>query len=88
MRERSYFLREAILGGHPDPDGLILARGLSLMAHEDQKDKAGEPYFVLKASNGQVVGQSESYSSTAAMEGGIESVKKNAPDAETDDQTA
>jgi uncharacterized protein YegP (UPF0339 family) len=56
--------------------------------YERKTNKAGEPYFVLKASNGQVVGQSESYSSTSAMEGGIESVKKNAPDAETDDQTA
>ena len=30
---------------------------------------------------------SESYSSTSAMEKGIESVKKNAPDAAIDDQT-
>jgi uncharacterized protein YegP (UPF0339 family) len=56
--------------------------------YERKENKKGDPYFVLKASNGQVVGQSESYSSTSAMEGGIESVKKNAPDAETDDQTA
>jgi uncharacterized protein YegP (UPF0339 family) len=56
--------------------------------YERKANKAGEPYFVLKASNGQVVGMSESYSSTAAMEGGVESVKKNAPDAPTDDQTA
>jgi uncharacterized protein YegP (UPF0339 family) len=55
--------------------------------YERKANKNGEPYFVLKASNGQVVGQSESYSSTAAMENGVESVKKNAPDAATDDQT-
>ena len=55
--------------------------------YERKTAKNGEPYFVLKASNGQVVGQSETYSSTAAMEGGIESVKKNAPDAAIDDQT-
>ncbi len=42
---------------------------------------AGEPYFSLKASNGQAIGRSEMYSSTAAMENGIASVKKNAPDA-------
>ena len=52
--------------------------------YERKANKNGEPYFVLKASNGQVVGQSESYSSTAAMENGVESVKKNAPDAAID----
>ena len=31
--------------------------------------------------NGQVIGHSEMYSSASAMEGGIASVKKNAPDA-------
>jgi len=34
-------------------------------------------YFVLKASNGQVIGNSEMYESKAGMENGIESVKKN-----------
>ena len=43
--------------------------------------KKNEPYFVLKAGNGQVIGKSEMYSSTSAMENGIASVKKNAPDA-------
>ena len=56
--------------------------------YERKTARSGEPYFVLKANNGQVIGQSETYSSTAAMEGGIESVKKNAPDAAIDDQTA
>ncbi|WP_127022367.1 YegP family protein [Flagellimonas beolgyonensis] len=49
--------------------------------------KDGSPYFNLKASNGQVIGASEMYSSTAAMENGIASVKKNAPDASIDDMT-
>lgn len=47
--------------------------------------KDGSPYFNLKASNGQVIGASEMYSSTAAMENGIASVKKNAPGASVDD---
>jgi uncharacterized protein len=34
-------------------------------------------YFVLKATNGQLIGNSEMYSSKACMEEGIESVKKN-----------
>ena len=33
----------------------------------------------LKASNGEVIGVSETYSSKAAMDTGIDSVKKNAP---------
>ena len=42
----------------------------------------GSPFFNLKATNGQVIGKSEMYSSAAACENGIESVKKNAPEAE------
>ena len=34
-------------------------------------------YFVLKAFNGQIIGNSEMYASKAGMENGIESVKKN-----------
>jgi uncharacterized protein YegP (UPF0339 family) len=43
--------------------------------------------FNLKATNGQVIGTSESYSSEAARDKGIASVKANAPGAATDDQT-
>ena len=39
--------------------------------------KRGKPYFVLVATNGQVIGQSEEYSSEAALENGIASVKKH-----------
>jgi uncharacterized protein len=39
---------------------------------------AGEPYFVLKASNGQVIGKSEMYKSEAAAKNGMASVIKNA----------
>jgi uncharacterized protein len=56
--------------------------------YERKTAKNGQSYFVLRASNGKTIGQSEMYSSAAAMEGGIESVKKNAPEAKVDDQTA
>jgi uncharacterized protein YegP (UPF0339 family) len=49
--------------------------------------KADEPYFVLKAGNGQIIGVSEMYSSTQAMEKGIASVKANAPEARLNDLT-
>ncbi|MBK9329575.1 MAG: YegP family protein [Sphingobacteriales bacterium] len=47
----------------------------------------GKPYFNLKAGNGQVIGTSELYESEAARDNGIESVKKNAPEAPTEDTT-
>ncbi len=40
-----------------------------------------QPYFNLKAANGQVIGRSQSYASAASMEIGIASVKTNAPSA-------
>ena len=52
------------------------------------KSKNGQYHFVLKAGNGETIAQSEMYSSKAAALNGIESVKKNAPGAQTDDQTA
>ncbi|MER3320200.1 MAG: YegP family protein [Allomuricauda sp.] len=47
--------------------------------------KDGSPFFNLKASNGQVIGNSEMYSSDSAMENGIASVKKNAPGASVEE---
>ena len=47
----------------------------------------GEPYFVLKAANYEIIGRSEMYSSEAARETGIASVKANGPTAPIDDQT-
>jgi uncharacterized protein len=47
----------------------------------------GEPYFVLKAGNHQVIGQSQMYSGEAARDNGIASVKSNAPGAALDDQS-
>lgn len=49
--------------------------------------KDGSPYFTLKAANGQVIGQSQMYSSEAARDGGIQSCVTNAPGATVDDQT-
>ncbi|MDD2985280.1 YegP family protein [Flavobacterium sp.] len=44
--------------------------------------KNGKPYFNLKATNGQIIGNSEMYESVAARENGVASVAKNAPDAD------
>lgn len=44
-------------------------------------DKSGEYRFRLKSSNGEVIASSEGYSSRASAQNGIESVRRNAPDA-------
>ena len=56
--------------------------------YERKTSRKDEPYFVLKAANGQVIGTSEMYSSVSAMENGIASVKANAPGAIIVDLTA
>jgi uncharacterized protein YegP (UPF0339 family) len=55
---------------------------------EHKTSKQGQPFFVLKAPNGEIIGKSEMYSSATAMENVIASVKKNAPSAAIDDKTA
>ena len=59
--------------------------------HDDRFDrllaKDGSPYFNLKAGNGQTIGRSEMYKSTASRDAGVESVKKNGPTALLKDET-
>lgn len=42
-----------------------------------KESTAKQPYFVLNAPNGEIIGSSQMYSSGSAMEGGITSVKAN-----------
>lgn len=49
------------------------------------QDRAGKFRFRLKARNGKIVGVSEGYSSKAGALNGIDSVRKNAPEAETEE---
>ncbi|HEX9961774.1 MAG TPA: DUF1508 domain-containing protein [Pyrinomonadaceae bacterium] len=48
---------------------------------ERKTNKNEEPYFVLKAGNGEIIGTSEVFSTDMAMENGISAVMKNAPTA-------
>jgi len=50
---------------------------------EIYNDKAGEFRFRLKAQNGEIIAVSEGYKTKVSCENGIDSVKQNAPDAET-----
>lgn len=60
-------------------------------SHDERYDKEtsknGKFYFNLKATNGQVIGTSEMYESESGRDNGIESVKKNAPEATVEDLT-
>lgn len=47
-----------------------------------RESKSGEPYFVLIASNKEIIGKSQMYASKANMENGIKSVMNNAATAE------
>jgi uncharacterized protein YegP (UPF0339 family) len=53
---------------------------------EVRTGKSGQSYFVLRASNGEVIGQSEMYASARSVPRGMASVKKNAS-ARTEDLT-
>ena len=50
--------------------------------------KDGQVYFNLKAGNGEIIASSELYKSKASALNGIESVRKNAADAELVDSTS
>jgi uncharacterized protein YegP (UPF0339 family) len=58
------------------------------MAHKFviKKDKAGE-FRLNFVYNSETIFSTEGYSSKASAKSAIESIKKNGPDAETDDQT-
>jgi uncharacterized protein YegP (UPF0339 family) len=52
-----------------------------------RKGATGKYHFDLVASNGQVIASSESYKTKASALKAVQSVKRNAPDADVDDQT-
>lgn len=61
------------------------AEGYEAQKHpkfEVYADKAGELRFRLKATNGEIIATSEGYKSKAAVLNGVDSVRKNAVDAE------
>ena len=63
-------------------------KNAAIDARFERKDtKSGKTMFNLKASNGQVIGTSETYESAKSRDNGIASVQKNAPGAKIEDQT-
>ncbi len=55
--------------------------------YEKKTTKDGHPYFNLKAGNHEIIGSSEAYTSAAALEKGIVSVKANGPTTVIKDKT-
>jgi uncharacterized protein len=53
-----------------------------------KKDKAGQFRFNLVAKNGEVIASSESYTSKSAALNGIDSVRRNAGEAELVDESS
>ena len=70
--------------------GIESVRTNSAIADRFERRTAADkkPYFVLKAGNGEIIGHSEQYNSTAAMENGIKSVQTNGPIGKVVDNTA
>jgi uncharacterized protein len=55
--------------------------------YERKMSSDGKNYFVLKAGNNEVIGNSEMYSSESAMENGIAAVMRVGPSAAVKDQS-
>ena len=59
----------------------IKTNALTDSLYERNTAKNGKFYFNLKATNGQIIGTSQMYTSSSGVTTGIESVKTNAPGA-------
>lgn len=70
-------------------DGIasVRANAKTDSSYDRRTSTSKQPYFVLKAVNGLVIGTSEMYSSASAMESGIISCKANGPTSVTKDET-
>lgn len=57
----------------------VRKNGPTAASFEKKVSSSSQPYFVLKAGNGQIIGKSEMYNSEAARDNGIASVMENSP---------
>ena len=69
------------VGVNLDGDGRMYVRMITDTKFEVYKDKAGEFRFRLKARNGEIIAVGEGYKAKPACLNGIESIRKNAPEA-------
>jgi uncharacterized protein YegP (UPF0339 family) len=66
----------------------VRTNGIHDSRFERKLSAKGEPYFSLKAQNGQLIGTSEIYGSEASRDNGIKSVTNNAASTTVNDITA
>lgn len=68
-------------------NGINSVKKNAVLASQFEKkiSKNNKPFFVLKAGNGQVVGQSQMYDAEEGRDNGIKSVATNAPSAQVSD---
>ncbi len=83
LTSQSYESKAAAEGGVES----VRKNGGSDANFERKTANSDQPYFVLKASNGQVIGTSEMYETEAARDNGIASVRTNSPSTEVKDLT-
>lgn len=74
LTSETYETRNAALKGIKS----VQKHGVEEANFEMRTSTAGQPYFVLKAKNHEVIGQSQMYGSSAAAQNGIASVVANA----------
>jgi len=87
---------EAILSSEGYKTKASCMNGIESVKKNSQEDKRfevkeaknGKFHFNLKATNGQVIGTSQMYSSESGAKNGTQSVAKNAPDAQVEEVEA
>jgi uncharacterized protein YegP (UPF0339 family) len=86
---------QIIMGSEGYATKLNCEKGIESVKRNSQVDSKfdrltssnGKFYFNLKATNGQIIGTSQMYVSEASRDNGINSVRKNAPDAIVENKT-
>lgn len=78
LSSEGYNEKAGVLGGIAS----VQKNGPDAANYEKKLSSSGQPYFSLKAGNGQLIGSSEMYSTEAARDNGIASVQKNSSSTE------
>lgn len=73
LTSETYETKQAALDGIAS----VRVNGMKSEAFERKVAADGQMFFVLKAANGQIIGKSELYTTDAARDHGIVSVKRN-----------
>lgn len=77
LSSQTYKSKESCLNGIES----VKKNAVKASAFKVEEAKNGKPYFNLKASNGEIIGTSQMYSSKETCQNGIDSVQRNAPEA-------